>query len=1114
MRRSDRSTRECAERASAAVVFSLLAVLLPALPASAATFTVNSLLDASDANTADNLCSTSGGVCTLRAALQQANVTPGTDSIAFSVSGTIAPGSSLPSITQPLTIDGSTAPGFPGTPIIVLNGGSAGTAVNGLTLAAGSGGSTVRALAVQNFSAHGMLVSSDANTFTRDLLGTNAAGSAGAGNGGYGIVITGNNNTLGGANYAERNLVSGNVAGGIYVLGGTGNVLQFSYVGTNYAGTAAIPNTGDGVIFDHASGDTLRQDVLSGNAAAGVHIIAGGSHSIVTNTLIGLNAAGTGAIPNGSHGVLVSDSASNVIGSPSNGNIISGNGGSGVTIVGSSATGNLVQANFIGTRLSGLQGLANGGNGVWLSGASGNKVGNVGSGYGNLISGNQVAGVLISSGSGNSVLSNLIGTSRDASFAIPNLGNGVDVVDSPNNTIGITAVDGSSNLISGNGGAGVSVQGIASTGTTIAGNVIGANFNGMTPLPNAGHGITLLNVSNATIGGLVSGQDNEVSGNAMDGLHILGGANNSILNNAFGMQGDGIVAVPNAGAGIVVDNSAGTTIRTALVSANAGSGIRLVGGSGALLIANIVGVNLAGDPAGNGGAGISIEGSANNTVGRPVSGEGNLISGNAGSGLSITGPSATGNLLQNTIIGLDVAATTPRPNGGYGVYIAGSSGNTIGGSVLNASNVIVYNIAGGVAVLSGSSNRIRLNRIYSNAGLGIDLDRDGALPFDGVTYNDAGDGDAGANALQNFPVLTAATNSTVNGVLRGAASTSYTVDLFSASSCDPAGFGQGAAFQSTSAVTTNANGVASFALPVAGVGASTVFAATATSPAGNTSEFSQCITVDRVPVETLTLFNAGQGFVTLIGSSRDLPPFSAYTSYAAGAPVSGQWVMGDWNGDGIETPAVYGDNGAFFYTNVLGQSASWTGVWFGLLNRQPVAGRFDAAVNHDCLGVVDSAPSPPYGTAFALYFTCDLTSSGDPPKETQWLGAPLSDSAGFSGTHQFAAGDLDGDGVDSLAVRRGPYVAWTNVPPTTFLSSFDQAQYLGAPNAGSGQLVCGDWDGNGLDSFGLFYQDGSLFRRDDLAWNSGAYTLQRVGQPNGQPVSASSWRPGGSAGNP
>ena len=72
---------------AAAAVALLAALALPAITArSALTFTVNSTLDEGDANTGDGVCETaSPGVCTLRAAIQQANSTGGTDTINFAI---------------------------------------------------------------------------------------------------------------------------------------------------------------------------------------------------------------------------------------------------------------------------------------------------------------------------------------------------------------------------------------------------------------------------------------------------------------------------------------------------------------------------------------------------------------------------------------------------------------------------------------------------------------------------------------------------------------------------------------------------------------------------------------------------------------------------------------------------------------------------------------------------------------------------------------------------------------------------------------------------------------------------------------------------------------------
>ena len=80
--------------------------------AQAATFTVT--------NTDDS------GAGSLRQAILDANANPGLDTIAFDIGGvghqTIQPLSALPTITDPVIIDGGTQDGFAGTPIIEIDG--------------------------------------------------------------------------------------------------------------------------------------------------------------------------------------------------------------------------------------------------------------------------------------------------------------------------------------------------------------------------------------------------------------------------------------------------------------------------------------------------------------------------------------------------------------------------------------------------------------------------------------------------------------------------------------------------------------------------------------------------------------------------------------------------------------------------------------------------------------------------------------------------------------------------------------------------------------------------------------------------------------------------------
>ncbi|GIK66102.1 MAG: hypothetical protein BroJett018_38960 [Chloroflexota bacterium] len=260
--------------------------------------------------------------------------------------------------------------------------------------------------------------------------------------------------------------------------------------------------------------------------------------------------------------------------------------------------------------------------------------------------------------------------------------------------------------------------------------------------------------------------------------------------------------------------------------------------------------------------------------------------------------------------------------------------------------------------------------------------------------------------------------------------------------------------------------------------------------------------------DALALANPDARLANFIHTLTNLPAGGDYSQFATGLPYGpgGQYIMGDWNGDGLDTIGVYRE-GAFYFTNDFGTGGTWGGIWFGL-GGQAVVGRFDATVNHDCLGVTDSGIWTNGDTYFALYFTCNLTSGPTPPLTFQWLSILLPTSQGFTGTFQFVAGDFNGDGVDSVAVRRGNFIAWTNVPPTTVQSQFNLAQYIGAPGTGDeGKVVAGDWDLNQVDSFGLVYQNGTFYRRNDVEWNTGVYILQTFTSLVGIPFDVASWRP-------
>ncbi len=237
---------------------------------------------------------------------------------------------------------------------------------------------------------------------------------------------------------------------------------------------------------------------------------------------------------------------------------------------------------------------------------------------------------------------------------------------------------------------------------------------------------------------------------------------------------------------------------------------------------------------------------SNNVLGGSAANSGNVISGNRSNGVLITGDFSRNNQLGGNLIGTDATGTRPLGNTAHGVEISGfANGNAVQQLGPDAPlNTIAFNGGSGVAVLSPPSrnNAIRRNNIFSNGGLGIDLDGDG------VTPNDAGDGDQGGNDFQNFPVINSAVSdgagTTIQGTLNSKPNTTYALDFFTNSGCDPSGNGEGARFFVGSGTTTDANGNATFSLtfPVP-LPAGRVVTATATeNTAGsrNTSEFSPC----------------------------------------------------------------------------------------------------------------------------------------------------------------------------------------------------------------------------------------------------------------------------------
>ena len=181
---------------------------------------------------------------------------------------------------------------------------------------------------------------------------------------------------------------------------------------------------------------------------------------------------------------------------------------------------------------------------------------------------------------------------------------------------------------------------------------------------------------------------------------------------------------------------------------------------------NIIGLDVTGSvDVGNGYHGIILEYADDNIIGGSASGAGNVVSGNNSQGVLLV--AAENNMITGNMIGTDSTGLVLLGNTLNGIMLnSGASNNTIGGPLPGEGNVIAGNGQNGVVISNPPTwitdrNRIRANCIFDNGNLGIDLENDG------VTANDADDADGGANDLQNYPVLTAATRNGTTVTLTG-----------------------------------------------------------------------------------------------------------------------------------------------------------------------------------------------------------------------------------------------------------------------------------------------------------------------------------------------------------
>lgn len=507
---------------------------------------------------------------------------------------------------------------------------------------------------------------------------------------------------------------------------GTPPVLKVQLDGTNSGGYGLVASANN-ILFKGLSVVNFGSGLVSLPSATGTQFTCNYAGLDFDGTNQGNTTAGI--IPHGTNTIV---GGANV----GDGNVISANGSVGLS-VGQDVINFSIRGNFIGTDPTGLLPRPNGNIGVSQFTGGTATWGDVTQ---NLISGNVAQGILLSSttsvsgASGDVIIAgNYIGVDRTGNVALPNGGDGIEF---PSGSISGVTIGGTTttdrNVISGNGGNGVEVVGVSDI--DILGNYIGLGSDGSTPLTNVAIGVALNSTSGVKIGDGTAGGLNIIgSGNV--GAQVNGtNSTISINGNYFNTDSTGNNSVLSGYDGIVINGNVTTLdVLDNVIGQVSQDKIEFWGSYTA------TGVTVQGNKLGVGADGVTDIGGGVGLVGFRI------WAGYAVSGLTLGGSAAgEGNVIRN--------------NGLSGVYVdSGITGVIVG-------NTILDNVGDGVEIISTTAAlAIYANGIYDNGGLGIDLGTSG------VTANDGGDADTGANDFLNFPVI--------NTISASGTTVSYDFDL-------------------------------------------------------------------------------------------------------------------------------------------------------------------------------------------------------------------------------------------------------------------------------------------------------------------------------------------------
>ncbi|HOY38104.1 MAG: hypothetical protein KBB11_10835 [Bacteroidales bacterium] len=514
------------------------------------------------------------------------------------------------------------------------------------------------------------------------------------------------------------------------------NTVSDCYLGVNYDGSMSAPNEIGIAIYDDATGNTIRDNLISGNTLAGIGIQSSNTNYIYGNR-IGCDRNVSFAIPN-YYGVAIDSSSNNIVGGTTmqHRNYISGNTYAGVAINSVLSHNNIVKGNFIGVNSSAIAPSDTLSNyyGVAINESSNNIIGGSTTSERNIISGNLEAGVAIlgTSATDNIIIGNYIGPNADGTDSIAN-GNGI-LLNGANGTIIGNTSAGGGNVISGNHLSGISMAYSGTENNIVKGNLIGTDKTGMNALSNHTGIYLFSNANNNIIGGTGEGERNIISGNYELGISMEAVSGNIVAGNFIGpdisgtgtffMSGD----ISIQGNGLYFNsNSTGNSAVGNLISGNRVYGLIYYGNSSDNSCENnFIGVDITGNTALPNATGICVDGAANHN---PITG--NVLSGNLAYGIFIVTTGTYYNELKGNKIGTNADGTAAVPNQIGLIIGGGAKQNIIGGSLPEHRNIISGNTFEGIEVADITT---MYNTISGNY-IGTDITGSQAIPnFNGIGF--------------------------------------------------------------------------------------------------------------------------------------------------------------------------------------------------------------------------------------------------------------------------------------------------------------------------------------------------------------------------------------------